>query len=219
MPEHHHYDDDAIVNVETHHEKSDVNIRALFWFVVIFIIFAAVTHALLYLLYRGYVHIGNSAHFQGAKLSEIEKPAGANVPPVPRLQPLPSKDDKNHDVPPYRNTPVTDMADLRAHEEQVLQNTGWVDKEKGIVHIPIEDAERLALQRGFTVTVDPNAAPPAAATPVVPNAQTPHPDTNATAIPAATGTAADIRPHRPGDNSVATTTNPNVLHPNEPVHP
>ena len=37
-----------IVNPDTHHEKSDVNVRALLWAVVIFIVFGAVTHFLLY---------------------------------------------------------------------------------------------------------------------------------------------------------------------------
>ena len=37
---HPHYDDNEITNVETHHESSDVNVRALIWFGVIVVIFA-----------------------------------------------------------------------------------------------------------------------------------------------------------------------------------
>ena len=40
MPEHLPYDDDAIVNVETHHEHSDVNVRALITFFVVWVVFA-----------------------------------------------------------------------------------------------------------------------------------------------------------------------------------
>ena len=40
MPEHIQYEDDDLFNPETHHEHSDVPVRPLFWFIVIFIVFA-----------------------------------------------------------------------------------------------------------------------------------------------------------------------------------
>ena len=62
MPDHAHYRDDDIVNPETRHEESDVNVRALLWSVVIFIVFAAVTHAVLYLQFHAYAkHFRNEA--------------------------------------------------------------------------------------------------------------------------------------------------------------
>ena len=198
MPEHHHYHDDAIVNAETHHEKSDVNVRALLWFVVIFIIFAAVTHLLLMLLFKGYVHIGRQLEKGKPVMTEIQTPKGI-APPLPRLQPLPGKNEKGEDIPPYHNTPATDMAEMRAAEDAVLLHSGWVDKQKGVMHIPIEDAKRIALQRGYPVTADASA-PAAAATPSVQTGQANTNDANA-----ATNTAAP-----------ATTTNPSTTKPNEP---
>jgi hypothetical protein len=38
---------------------------------------------------------------------------------------------------------------LRATEDAVLNTYGWVDRESGIVHIPIERAMELLLQRGL----------------------------------------------------------------------
>jgi hypothetical protein len=38
---------------------------------------------------------------------------------------------------------------LRATEDAVLTTYGWVDKSKGIVHIPIDRAMDLLLQRGL----------------------------------------------------------------------
>src|SRR5215467_15111832 len=101
-----------IVNPETHHEKSDVNVRALLWSVVIFIVFAALTHLVLYLQFQFYRSI-----FRGktnAPLTAVARPADANVPPEPRLQPFTSPQ------PPYVMTPVTDMNQMRAAEEQAL---------------------------------------------------------------------------------------------------
>ena len=54
MPDHAPYRDDDIVNPETHHEESDVNVRALLWSVVIFIVFAGVTHLVLYAQFHAY---------------------------------------------------------------------------------------------------------------------------------------------------------------------
>ncbi|HEY2321614.1 MAG TPA: hypothetical protein VGJ82_02010 [Thermoanaerobaculia bacterium] len=146
VPSKHTYSGD-VVNVETHHEESDVNVRALIWFMVIFIVFAAVTHVGLYLLYRFYRNIERGAA-ANAPLSSVAMPQGADVPPTPRLQPFPNRMPNNDVVPPTRNTPVIDMADMRASETQRLSTYGWVDKPHGVVHIPIEQAKQLALRSG-----------------------------------------------------------------------
>ena len=46
-----------VANVETRHEESDVNVRALLWFVAIFIAFAAVTHVALWLMFKFFVQL------------------------------------------------------------------------------------------------------------------------------------------------------------------
>jgi hypothetical protein len=46
-----------------------------------------------------------------------------------------------------RTTPVTDLADMRAAEEKALSTYGWVDKQQGVVHIPIEEAKKLLAAR------------------------------------------------------------------------
>ena len=129
-----------IVNPETHHEKSDVNVRALLWFVVILVLFGAVTHLVLWWHFNTLVK-----HFRGqtnAPLTSIAKPPGAAVPQEPRLQPF-----KAGNRPPDTSTPVVDMEQMRAAEEQALHTPGWVDKQKGIVRVPIEVAKQLAVQR------------------------------------------------------------------------
>jgi hypothetical protein len=161
MPEHLQYDDDAIFNPETHHEKSDVNVRALMWAVVIFVVFAIVTHLLLWLLYKGFANIARGQN--KPPLTSMARPSNLSVPDQPRLQPFPTEISKNNVVPPYRNTPVTDLADMRAAEEAAQNNPGWVDQQKGIVRLPIELAKQLALQRGFPVVPATSTAMPSAA--------------------------------------------------------
>ena len=147
MPDHAHEGD--IVNPETRHEDSDVNVRALLWAVVIFIVFAAVTHVVLYLQFHAY-----AKHFRkdsSQPLTMMARPSDASVPPTPRLQPFPNKLVNGHDLPPNTSTPVTDMAEMRAAEDEALNKPGWVDKQKGIVRLPIETAKQLVVQRGLPV--------------------------------------------------------------------
>jgi hypothetical protein len=159
MPEHPHSADDSIVNPETHHEESDVNVRALLWFVVIFIAFAAVSNVALWLLFRFYVQLGKRE--TNAPLTQVARPVDANVPELPRLQPFPTTG-KTEVRSPVADTPVADMKEMRAHEDQILNNYGWVDSQKGTTHIPIEQAKQLALQRG-TYAVNTSTAAPVAA--------------------------------------------------------
>jgi hypothetical protein len=55
------------------------------------------------------------------------------VPPAPELQ----------------IDSASDLARYRAGEEARLQSYGWVDRDKGIVHIPIEQAMRDLAKRGI----------------------------------------------------------------------
>lgn len=142
MPDRH-YHNDEIVNVETKHETSDVNVKALLSFVVVFIIFAIVTHIVLYLMFRYYKGMfrGQAAN---APLTAIQRPAGSDVPAEPRLQPF--RTDKN--MPPTENTPVIDMETMRRNEDQALNNAAWIDKAQGKVRLPIDVAKQLFVQRG-----------------------------------------------------------------------
>ena len=147
MPEHLHYDDDAIVNVETHHEHSDVNVRALITFFVIFVVFGLVTHFVLLGMFKAMARYERNR--PTPRMTSVVRPEDAAVPTEPRLQPFPTKMTPTDTMPPYSDTPVTDMVRMHANEDQVLHHYGWVDKNKGVVHIPIEEAKKRALERGI----------------------------------------------------------------------
>jgi len=55
----------------------------------------------------------------------------------------------NYPNPNLQSSPRADMAQFYGQEMQYLHSTGWVDQEKGIVHIPIEDAMRKVAQQGI----------------------------------------------------------------------
>jgi hypothetical protein len=63
--------------------------------------------------------------------------------------------------PRLQQFPRNELYEFRTKEDAELHGYGWVDKDAGIVHIPIEDAMRLMLQRGV-LTSKPQDASPAA---------------------------------------------------------
>lgn len=55
------------------------------------------------------------------------------LPPEPRLQ----------------RVPIADLTRLREREERLLTSYGWVDREAGVVRIPVERAMQLVAERGL----------------------------------------------------------------------
>ena len=133
------------VNPETHHETSDVNVRALFMFVVIFVVFAVLTHISLWIMFKQFAKIAR--HSTTPALTEMARPANASIPQTPRLQPFPNEERKGEVMPPNTQTPEVDMVRMRAAENHALDNPGWIDQQHGVVRIPIELAKQLAVQR------------------------------------------------------------------------
>lgn len=51
--------------------------------------------------------------------------------------------------PRLQANPSVDLARFRATEEERLHSYGWVDRQAGIIHMPIERAMELTAQRGL----------------------------------------------------------------------
>jgi hypothetical protein len=117
------------INPEVHHEESDANITAVFAFGVGLIGVAAVVFLLVFVLFR-FFEVREAARVPPAYPLAISREA---LPPEPRLQ----------------TNPREDLADLFAKEDALLTSYGWVDKNAGVVRIPIDEAMKLTLQRGL----------------------------------------------------------------------
>jgi hypothetical protein len=61
-------------------------------------------------------------------------------------------------APTLQRTPVLDLQRFRAAEDQVLNSYSWVDRQHGIVHVPIDVAMDLLARRGLPAR---RQAPPA----------------------------------------------------------
>ncbi len=70
-------------------------------------------------------------------------------------------------APRLQQAPVNEMYEFRKHENEVLDTYGWVNKETGVVRMPIADAMKLAVERGLPARAaqpaGDQAAPEAAA--------------------------------------------------------
>ena len=74
--------------------------------------------------------------------------------PLTTLPPNPMAEVDRQEFPPtprIEEHPAIELGDLRTQEDHVLSTYGWTDKRTGIVHLPIDRAMDLELQRGFPV--------------------------------------------------------------------
>jgi hypothetical protein len=117
-------------NPDVQHEESDVNIRAIFGFGAGLAVIAAAIHVLMWLLF---LYLGGREQATAAPQYPLAAEQRERLPPEPRLQ----------------TTPRQDLKDLRAREEEWLTTYGWVDRNAGVVRVPIDEAIRLTLERGL----------------------------------------------------------------------
>ena len=124
------HDPEYLHNDDVAHEESDVNIRAIFGFGAGLIAVAIVVHVAILLLFNFF---DSRASQQAAAAYPLATQQGERLPPEPRLQ----------------TEPREDLAALRTREDETLSSYGWVDRNAGVVRIPIDRAMELTLQRGL----------------------------------------------------------------------
>jgi hypothetical protein len=109
------------------YEKRDASIRGILIFMVVITVLLVFSFAAMFAFYR-VMEAGDKGSVRETPWSTDE-----NLPPEPRLQSQPSKD----------------LKELREREDKRLTSYGWVNRNNGIVHIPIEHAMRLVIQKGL----------------------------------------------------------------------
>lgn len=113
-------------------EQSDANIKAVFGVGIAVLIFTLCCAVVINVLYSYLDERGSR---------RVVQPKTERAKDEPRVV--------NDHEPPLQESPEADMRAWRAKEEARLRSYGWVSKEKGVVHIPIERAMKLTLERGL----------------------------------------------------------------------
>jgi hypothetical protein len=119
-------------NVEVVHEESDVNVAAIIRYGIGLLVIGALIHAFLWWLVGTYERQSQRAQTQVYPLAAGQQ---NRLPPSPRFQ----------------ENPQQELQDLRTKQKALLEGYGWVNKEAGIAHIPIEDAMKMVVERGVPV--------------------------------------------------------------------
>lgn len=115
-------------SASTGHELSDANPKKILWFAVglalVIAMVALVTYGLFHFFYRSETR---------SRPAPSPLSYGVEPPPEPRLL----------------TKPGADLAAMRADEDQILGSYGWIDRERGIVRVPIDRAITLLAQKGL----------------------------------------------------------------------
>jgi hypothetical protein len=109
------------------YETRDVNLR------LIIIALAGLSILVVISLIAMAGFFGVLANRQAGQVVPVPPLAASRQPPEPRLQ----------------ASSRQDLDELRAAEDEMLHNYGWVNREAGVVRIPIERAKELVLERGL----------------------------------------------------------------------
>ena len=115
-------------NVER--EDPDVNVRAVVVSAIVFVVVAAAIHGLIWLLFL-FFSTREAGHT--TRQYPLAPAQESRLPPEPRLQ----------------TNPRQDLRDLGTAEDQTLKSYQWIDRNGGVVRIPIDEAIKLTLQRGL----------------------------------------------------------------------
>jgi hypothetical protein len=126
-----HADRENTAPASVDHETSDVNIRAIFGFALGLTVTTMIVGLAVWVLFQYFDARESRAVFTEYPLATRE----SRVPPEPRLQ----------------TNPREDLGNLRTREDQSLSSYGWVDKNAGVVRIPIDRAMQLVVERGLPV--------------------------------------------------------------------
>jgi len=114
-------------NPDTAYEQKDVNVKSIAWFGVGLLTLTIVAMVLVW---------GLLASLDNSRTDATSPPA-LTVPPEPRLKPNPIDQSASQ---------AEHLQQETIRQEEWLNSYGWVDKEAGMVHMPIDEAMKLTVE-------------------------------------------------------------------------
>ncbi|MCC6456967.1 MAG: hypothetical protein IT328_18570 [Caldilineaceae bacterium] len=115
-------------SLASHYERDDVNVRAILWFAGGLLVVLIIVQVLLFWMVRSW---------SGRPLSIEPQLAPSNATPVPVQG------------PGLDANPEAELDTLLGGEAERLNGYGWIDREGGVVRIPIERAMSLLVEQGL----------------------------------------------------------------------
>jgi len=139
------------------HEGSDPKLKPIVRFAVIL---AALSIGSFYAMYRMFGDEMSARNAIDAPLPPLAE--ARQIPPEPRLESLPGVQLPERSNAPVPATTIGDalppdvqpftsssFAEFDRRQRDELSSYGWIDRQAGVVHIPIDEAMRLTLKKGL----------------------------------------------------------------------
>ncbi len=135
-----------IRNPEVSYEHRDLSARGVLLFLIVLAVAGVFIHLILWGMFR----------YLGQQITP-QPPSAALVTPartLPRGDPA-----RAFPAPQLQPDPVADLNKFRDRQEEILNSYDFVDKNNGVVRIPIERAIQIIAQRGLPTRPPVQAAP------------------------------------------------------------
>jgi hypothetical protein len=122
-------------NPDTIHEQSDINVRAIIWFMVVLTVIVLAIDVAMWGLFRVLDHMERKNDPVVNMFAPAANPTN-QAPPGPT---------------PLQTTPWADLKTFRAEQNARLQGYGWADETAGVARVPIAKAKEMLLKQGLPV--------------------------------------------------------------------
>jgi hypothetical protein len=122
-------------NPDVVHEESDINVRAIIWFVIVLAGIVVAVDIAMWGMFKGLAHLETK---NDPVVSPLALPArrASEAPPGPNA---------------LQTAPWADLKAFRAGQTAHLHGYGWIDENSGVARIPIDKAKEMLLKKGIPV--------------------------------------------------------------------
>jgi len=128
------------------HEHTDADSHAITRFGITLAFLVVFSQLLLWWLFN---HFSERETKQSPHVPAIVKMQGPTAPPEPRLQGKPLSGLNPRVDAAFDVHPRLDLKQMREDEDAFLNHYGWIDPDRGVVHIPIDKALDIVAGTGL----------------------------------------------------------------------
>lgn len=148
--------------VPLNHETTDISLDGIGKLAIGFVLILLVVSAVMYGTYRMLDSRARAADTSISRINADRRPA--DVIGAPLIQPANTLERQGRQPagPALLTNEPTWLREQRARVVALQTTYGWVNKEAGVVRLPIERAKLLIIERGVPVTTPPAEVPPPA---------------------------------------------------------
>ena len=137
-----------------HPEGSGINAKP----VLMFLIILGISTAAVFVIVKGLIWgFAKMEQANPATPTTLVKSDARVLPPEPRLQGAPTSGSTST-TNVASQLPLDEMKTYRKQVEEKAASYGWVNKEAGVAHIPIERAKELVAEKGLPMSSEATAA-------------------------------------------------------------